>query len=188
MQLQSILTLITLSIMLTACSSSKKLSCSVSEYAVHYYNSSQNPDCGKVYNDGANLYGFGEMSGPEGQDEMLTRVSSSKATAEIAQKAAGIQNKIKGRMGRFIQKNDDGESSSGSWSEMQFEVRLSGVEEVGSVCESGTRGYVCYALMKMPKTAILETASASLKEKDEDLYQQWVSSESYDELVAELSK
>ena len=44
----------------------------------------------------------------------------------------------------------------------------------GSVSESGTRGYVCYSLLAMLKTAILETASTSLKEKDEDLYRERV--------------
>ncbi len=188
MRMQSFLSLLVLSLMLTACSSSKKLSCSVSEYAVHYYNNSQNPACGEVYKDGVNLYGFGEMSGPEGQDEMLTRVASSKATMEIAQKAAGIQNKIQGRMGTFAKKITQEGGESGNWFSMQFEVRLNSVEEVGSTCEAGDRGYVCYTLLKMPKTAILEMASASLKEKDEDLYQQWVSSESYQELLAELKK
>lgn len=188
MRVQSVLLLTILSSIFTACSSGKKLSCSVSEYAAYYYNNSQNPACGEKYKDGANLYGFGEMNGPEGQDEMLKRVASSKATMEIAQKAAGIQNKIKWSIGEFSQVNEEGENSTTKWSQTQFDVKLEGVEEVGSVCESGTRGYVCYKLLKMPKTAILETASASLKEKDEDLYREWVSSDEYKQLVAELEK
>ena len=164
------------------------MSCSVSDYAVYYYNNSQNPACGEKYSNGTNLYGFGEMSGPEGQDEMLKRVASSKARVEIAQEAARLQNKIQGRIGKFIQENEQGASVESSWFSMQFEMKLEDVEEIGSVCEEGSRGYTCYALLKMPKTAILETTSASLKEKNEEAYQEWVSSDAYQQLLAELSE
>jgi|GEM_PF-2294324 len=194
MKLQNILLFIVAGTLITACSSSKQTSnettseqqttCSLSDYAEYYYNNSQNAICGEKYEDGSKLYGFGDMTGSEGQSERLERIAQAKARNELGQKAAALQNKIKGSITQV--QNEDGSSSSSFM--MEFDVQLTKVNEIDTACEDGSRGFACYSLMEMPKSAILESTASALQEENEELYTKWKASEQYNALLAELGQ
>ncbi|MAL19269.1 MAG: hypothetical protein CL670_03775 [Balneola sp.] len=191
MRFQNILLFIVAGTLITACSSSKQTSnkttseqqanCSLSDYAEYYNKISQNAVCGEKYEEGSNLYGLGDMNGPERQSERLERIAQSNARMELGQKAAAFQNKIKGSITEV--QNADGTTSS--IFSMEIDVQLNKVSEVASACEEGSRGFACYSLMEMPKSVLLESTATALQEENEELYQKWMASEQYQSLLAE---
>jgi hypothetical protein len=153
----------------------------MSQYANHYYNTSQSTVCAEKYDDNSKLYGFGDMRGAESQTEMLTRAAQSKARMELGQKAAAFQNKIKGSITEV--QNADGTTTSVL--RMEVDIQLTEVSERDSSCEDGSRGFTCYSLMEMPKSALLESTASALQDENEELYQKWMASEQYQSLLAE---
>ena len=184
--LKLILVFMVVSIIAMACSASNQATCSMSEYIVYHYNTSENAHCAQVYANDDILYGFGEGEMRGGNDEMVKRIAQANAISDLGRKAAGVTNRIKGSIFKLVEQNAEGETVTTEGIEMNFEIQLKGVETLGEQCEITDSGTTCYMLVKMPKENLLEVASTNLKEMDETLHERWITSSDYEKLRSEL--